>query len=110
MPAFIRLMRYEGLGQQIRADGPQRHLQKQGTPTMGGVIILLGVVITCALQARWTTELILAMLAMLATGSLGLLDDIESVAHKRSLGLTPPQKMAGLIAISIAFCLAAVKQ
>ena len=45
---------------------------------------------------------------MLATGSLGLLDDIESVAHKRSLGLTPPQKMAGLIAISVAFCLAAV--
>ena len=108
MPAFIRLMRYEGLGQQIRADGPQRHLQKQGTPTMGGVIILLGVVITCALQAHWTAELILATLAMLATGSLGLLDDIESVAHKRSLGLTPPQKMAGLIAISVAFCLAAV--
>jgi len=46
--------------------------------------------------------------ATVATGSLGLLDDIESVAHKRSLGLTPTQKMAGLIVISVAFCLCAV--
>ena len=52
--------------------------------------------------------LILAVIATLATGSLGLLDDIESVAHKRSLGLTPSQKMAGLITISVVFCLAAV--
>ena len=75
MPLFIRLMRHEGVGQQIRADGPQRHLVKQAT---------------------------------LVTGSLGLLDDIESVARGRSLGLTPPQKMAGLILISVAFCLVAV--
>ena len=40
MPLFIRLMRREGVGQQIRADGPQRHLTKQGTPTMGGIVIL----------------------------------------------------------------------
>lgn len=108
MPFFIRLMRREGVGQQIRADGPQRHLQKQGTPTMGGVVLLGGVVVTCLLQARFTPDLILALVAMLATGSLGLLDDIESVAHRRSLGLTPSQKMAGLITISVVFCLAAV--
>ena len=108
MPLFIRLMRYEGVGQQIRADGPQRHLVKQGTPTMGGVIILLGVLVTCALVAEWTPALALALAATLITGSLGLLDDIESVAHGRSLGLTPSQKMAGLILISVAFCLVAV--
>lgn len=108
MPLFIRLMKHEGVGQQIRADGPQRHLVKQGTPTMGGVVILLGVLVTCALLAKWTPDLILAVLATVVTGSLGLLDDIESVAHKRSLGLTPSQKMVGLIAISVAFCLAAV--
>jgi phospho-N-acetylmuramoyl-pentapeptide-transferase len=108
MPFFIRLMKKDGIGQQIRADGPQSHLVKQGTPTMGGVIMLAGVVITVALFAKWTPDLILAVLAMLVTGSLGLLDDIESVAHKRSLGLTPSQKMAGLIAISVVFCLAAV--
>lgn len=108
MPPFIRLMRHEGVGQQIRADGPQRHLVKQGTPTMGGVIILVGVLVSCALIAEWTPGLVLAVVVTLVTGSLGLLDDIESVAHGRSLGLTPSQKMAGLILISVAFCLVAV--
>ena len=107
MPLFIRLMRHEGLGQQIRADGPQRHLVKQGTPTMGGLVMLAGVFVTCLLQVTWTAKLVLAVLAMLATGSLGLLDDIESVAHRRSLGLTPSQKMVGLILISVSFCLVA---
>ena len=80
MPLFIRLMRHEGVGQQVRADGPQGHLVKQGTPTMGGIVILLGVVVTCALLGEWTHGLVLAMAATLITGSLGLLDDIESVA------------------------------
>ena len=108
MPVFIRFMRREGVGQQIRADGPQRHLVKQGTPTMGGVVILVALLAMCVLMAKWTGDLILAVVATFATGSLGLLDDIESVAHKRSLGLTPSQKMAGLITISVAFCLFAV--
>ena len=108
MPLFIRLMRYEGIGQQIRVDGPQGHLVKQGTPTMGGVVILVGVLASCALVAEWTSSLVLAVVATLVTGSLGLLDDIESVAHGRSLGLTPSQKMAGLIIISVTFCLVAV--
>ena len=108
MPLFIRLMKREGVGQQIRADGPQRHLTKQGTPTMGGLIILLSVLATCAILADWTPQLILAVVATMLTGALGLLDDIESVAHARSLGLTPSQKMAGLIAISVGFCLYAV--
>lgn len=108
MPLFIKLLRHEGVGQQIRADGPQQHLVKQGTPTMGGVVMLVSIVLTCMIQAKWTTDLKLAMAATLATGSLGLLDDIESVAHKRSLGLTPVQKMVGLAAISIGFCLCAV--
>ncbi len=108
MPLFIKMMRHGGVGQQIRADGPEQHLIKQGTPTMGGVVMLTAVIITCLLQAKWTAELNLAVAATLATGSLGLLDDIESVAHKRSLGLTPSQKMAGLLLISVAFCLVAV--
>ena len=110
MPLFIKMMRHEGVGQQIRADGPEQHLIKQGTPTMGGVVMLLAVILTCMVQAKWTPDLRLAMGAMLATGSLGLLDDIESVAHKRSLGLTPSQKMIGLVIISVAFCLAAVNK
>ena len=101
MPPFIRLMRKDGIGQQVRADGPQTHLVKQGTPTMGGVIILAGVLVTCVLFAQWTPDMILCVVATIATGLLGLLDDIESVSHGRSLGLTPAQKMVGLIVISV---------
>lgn len=108
MPAFIRVMRKDGIGQQVRADGPQTHLVKQGTPTMGGVIMLVGIMLTVLLLACWTPDLILCVVATIATGLLGLLDDIESVSHGRSLGLTPSQKMAGLIVISVAFCLFAV--
>ncbi|ERL12675.1 phospho-N-acetylmuramoyl-pentapeptide-transferase [Olegusella massiliensis] len=104
MPFFIKLMHHEQLGQQIRADGPGTHLVKQGTPTMGGIIILLAALVATAIQAQWTPGLRLAVIATLLTGSLGLLDDIESVAHKRSLGLTPGQKMLGLALISLSFC------
>lgn len=108
MPLFIRLMKHESVGQQIRADGPQRHLVKQGTPTMGGVVIIASVLITCLLMATPTTDLLLCIAVTVVCALLGLVDDIESVAHGRSLGLTPGQKMAGLIAISVAFCLLAV--
>ena len=108
MPAFIRVMRKDGIGQQVRADGPQTHLVKQGTPTMGGVIMLAGALVTCVLFARWTPDLTLCVVATVATGLLGLFDDVESVSHGRSLGLTPSQKMVGLVAISVAFCLLAV--
>ena len=108
MPLFIKLMRRKQIGQQIRADGPQRHLIKQGTPTMGGVVMLVGAVVTTLLMAKMTPDLTVVMVATLATASLGLLDDIESVAHARSLGLTPAQKMIGLVIISVAFCLAAI--
>ena len=71
MPLFIRLMRMEGFGQQIRADGPKRHLIKQGTPTMGGVVMLCAILITSVLLSGWSMRASLAMLAMFATGLLG---------------------------------------
>ena len=108
LPVFIRFMQSGGFGQQIRADGPQGHLIKQGTPTMGGLIILAGGMLATMLLTRWTPDLVLAVAATLLTGALGLLDDIQSVAHARSLGLTPSQKMVGLVAITVTFCLVAV--
>lgn len=105
MPAFIRLMRYEGFGQQVRADGPKRHLIKQGTPTMGGVVILLSIVVTCLVQTALTPRLVLALVTTLLCACLGLADDLESVAHKRSLGLTASQKMLGLLIICVGFTL-----
>lgn len=108
MPLWIKLMKVEHFGQQVRADGPQRHLVKQGTPTMGGAVILVAIVIACALIARATPEIILAIGVTLATGLLGLIDDLTSVTHGRSLGLTPHAKMIGLTLICVAFCLCAV--
>ena len=108
MPFWIRLLRYRKIGQQIRADGPQRHLQKQGTPTMGGVIMLVSILVTCALLAHWTAALMLAVLATVLTALLGFLDDFESVAHRRSLGLTPHAKLIGQGIIVLVFTLLAV--
>lgn len=108
MPLWIKLLKVEGIGQQVRADGPQRHLVKQGTPTMGGVIILVAVVLTCLLMGAPTFELILAVGATLATGALGLLDDATKVVQGRSLGLTPSMKMVGLTLIVVVFFMLAV--
>lgn len=108
MPLWIRFLKKDGIGQQIRADGPQSHLVKAGTPTMGGVIILLAVVLTCLIMAKPTVELLLAVGAMLATGALGLFDDVTKVVQKRSLGLTPSGKMIGLTVIVVVFFLIAV--
>lgn len=108
MPLWIRLLKFEGIGQQVRADGPSRHLVKQGTPTMGGVVILIGVVGASLLVARPSFQLILAIGATLATGALGLFDDISSVSHGRSLGLTPRAKMFVLTVIVVVFFTLAV--
>lgn len=108
MPLWIRLLKHEGIGQQIRADGPQRHLVKAGTPTMGGVIILAAVVVTCLVMAKPTFEIWLALGATLATGALGLFDDVTKVVQKRSLGLTPAGKMIGLTLIVLIFLVLAV--
>lgn len=108
MPFFIRLLKRDGIGQQVRADGPKTHLVKQGTPTMGGIVMLLAVFITIVLFAHPTKELILVGGTLLATGLLGLGDDIESVTHGRSLGLSGRAKMIFLTIIALAFCLLAV--
>jgi phospho-N-acetylmuramoyl-pentapeptide-transferase len=113
LPLWIRLLHVRQIGQQIRADGPQHHLVKQGTPTMGGVIILLAVLIT-VLQlgnfdgAKSMLALILVSIVTLLTGIMGLVDDLSKVVKERSLGLRPNAKMLCLTIISVAFCLAAV--
>ena len=108
MPLWIKILKYESIGQQVRADGPKRHLVKQGTPTMGGVVILIAIVLTCLIMAKHTTEMLLVLIATVATGVLGLIDDLTSVTHGRSLGLTPRAKMFGLTLICVIFCLGAV--
>jgi len=108
MPLFIRLLKHRQIGQQVRADGPKRHLVKQGTPTMGGVIILLMMTASVFLVGMPDAQLLLVLAATLLTGLLGFVDDASKVAKERSLGLKPYQKMVGLTAICVIFCLIAV--
>jgi phospho-N-acetylmuramoyl-pentapeptide-transferase len=115
MPLWIRLLRVRNIGQQVRADGPQGHLVKQGTPTMGGVLIIFVVIATFVLMGSGkglgADELrapLLAVLATAACGALGFIDDFAKVAHERSLGLRPRAKLLGQGGISVAFCLLAV--
>jgi len=107
-PFWMRLLRVRNIGQQVRADGPQGHLIKQGTPTMGGVLILVVVTGTFFLMGQPDRLTLLALAAMIACGLLGFIDDWSKVAHERSLGLRPRAKLAWQGVISVAFCLLAV--
>ena len=108
MPAWIKFLKSSHIGQQVRDDGPQTHLVKQGTPTMGGIIMLLAVVVSMLLVGYFTPETLLLVLAIVLTGALGLIDDSSKVLNQRSLGLTPIAKLVGQFVISTVFCLAAV--
>ena len=113
LPVWIRILKVRQIGQQIRADGPQHHYVKQGTPTMGGVVILIAVLVTvlvCGSHATLekTIPLLLLALVTLLTGFIGLVDDLSKVVKERSLGLRPNAKMLCLTLISVTFCLAAV--
>lgn len=108
MPLFIKLLRHRQIGQQIRADGPEGHLVKQGTPTMAGIVILVMMTASIFLVGTPDAKLLSVLAATLLTGLIGFADDISKVAHERSLGLLPWQKMVLLGAVSVGFCLFAV--
>jgi phospho-N-acetylmuramoyl-pentapeptide-transferase len=89
--------------QVVRDDGPQSHLKKAGTPTMGGVLILLAVTVSTLLWAQLTNRFIwLALLATLAMGAVGFADDYLKVTRGTSVGLRPRQKLVWQFAIGLA--------
>ncbi len=108
MPAWIAFLKRAQIGQQVRADGPKSHLVKQGTPTMGGLIMLLSLSIVALCLAAPVPSVVTLLLTTLAAGCLGLVDDASKVIKERSLGLTPKAKLIGQFAIASLFCLVAV--
>ena len=89
--------------QVVREDGPQSHLKKAGTPTMGGVLILLAVTVSTLLWAQLTNRFIwLALLATLAMGAVGFADDYLKVTRGTSVGLRPRQKLVWQFGIGLA--------
>ncbi|MDR0514534.1 MAG: phospho-N-acetylmuramoyl-pentapeptide-transferase, partial [Coriobacteriaceae bacterium] len=86
-PLWIKLLRKSSIGQQVRADGPQSHLAKQGTPTMGGIIMVIAVIISVLLVASPIPPTIVLVTATALTAALGFYDDASKVVKERSLGL-----------------------
>ena len=94
-PFVIQRLREFQIGQFIREDGPQSHLKKGGTPTMGGVLICISILVPTLLWANLTNPYIwLVMFATVAFGGIGFADDYIKVVKKRNLGLTSWQKLA----------------
>lgn len=99
-PVIIPFLKKLKAGQTVRDDGPKTHLKKSGTPTMGGIIILLSVVITSIFYVRDYPEILPVLFLTLGFGIIGFLDDYIKVVLKRSMGLTPFQKLAGQIVVT----------
>lgn len=102
-PILIPLLRKLKFGQSIREEGPQSHQKKAGTPTMGGLIIILSFSIAAIIFANRSVELFLIMLVTLGYGLIGFLDDFIKIAFKRNLGLTSKQKLLGQLLVATIF-------
>lgn len=92
-PILIPFLRKLKFGQTEREEGPQSHLKKNGTPTMGGLVILASILLTSLIYIGKFTEILPVLFMTLGFGLIGFLDDYIKVVKKRSLGLTPLQKM-----------------
>jgi phospho-N-acetylmuramoyl-pentapeptide-transferase len=112
-PLFIRLFGKLGWGQFIRQDGPKTHFVKRGTPTMGGIIILLAVVVgyfgAHLIEHQAVTQsAVLVIGLMVGLGLVGFLDDYSKIRRQQSLGLSPRAKVIGQILVAVVFGVLAV--
>lgn len=105
-PLFIPALKKMKFGQSIREEGPQSHMKKAGTPTMGGLVFLLSIVLTTIGVSLYldvlTTQTIVLILVLVGFGLIGFLDDFIKVVLKRNLGLTSLQKLVGQIILAVA--------
>jgi phospho-N-acetylmuramoyl-pentapeptide-transferase len=116
-PLAIRAFRRHGLGQEIRDDGPESHLSKKGTPTMGGTVIVgatvggyLGAHLLQLDEPGWgfTATGVLLLFLMIGLGTVGFLDDYLKIRHRRSLGLNKTAKLVGQLVVGVAFAILAI--
>lgn len=99
-PVVIPFLRKLKVGQTVRDEGPQSHLKKSGTPTMGGILILTSVVITSLFYVKDYPKIIPILFLTLGFGLIGFLDDYIKVVLKRSMGLRAWQKMLGQLVVT----------
>lgn len=112
-PVAIRLFRLWGWGQRIREDGPRTHMEKMGTPTMGGLVILMAIaaayLVTRLVFGVVTPAALSVLLATFGLGIVGFIDDYLKIRNRRSLGLTKWGKLAGQAIVAVAFTILAVR-
>ena len=99
-PVIIPFLKRLKAGQTVRDEGPKSHLKKNGTPTMGGILILSAMIVTSLFYMEDYPEIKPILLMTLGFGLIGFLDDYIKVILKRSMGLTPIQKMAGQLVVT----------
>ncbi len=92
-PRFIDFLRRNEFGQHIREEGPQHHIAKQGTPTMGGLLILFAATVAFLPVSHFRLQALTVLFTALACGAIGFLDDFIKLTHKRSLGLSGRWKL-----------------
>lgn len=111
-PVLIRRFSAEGLGQEIREEGPKSHLRKRGTPTMGGIAILTGIVFAYVVTnlysmirgtGGFTASGLLVLGLTVGLGALGFADDYIKLVKARNLGLNKKAKLIGQLAVSLGF-------
>ncbi len=102
-PFMIPFLKKLKFGQFVRDDGPESHLKKSGTPTMGGLIILCSIVVTSLLYVKSNPQILPILFVTLGFGLVGFLDDYIKVVMKRSMGLHAWQKMIGQFVITAVF-------
>ncbi len=101
-PWLIRKLRQWSFGQHIREDGPQSHQKKAGTPTMGGLLIVVAIVVPTLLWADLSNRYVwIALLGLIGFGAIGFIDDYAKVAKKLNLGLTARQKFWAQVFIAM---------
>lgn len=106
-PICIPILHRLKFGQSIRAEGPKSHLAKSGTPTMGGIFLIAGIVAATLIQAQWNAEIFLALFILLGHFILGFIDDYLKVVRKHNQGLLARYKLAGQILIAVVTTLVA---
>lgn len=102
-PVVIPFLHKLKFGQQVREDGPQAHLKKQGTPTMGGLVILTSIVVTSLFYLKDYPKIIPVLFVTVGFGIIGFMDDYIKIVMKRSEGLNPVQKLIGQFVITGVF-------
>ncbi len=100
-PFFIRWLRRNAFGQNIREEGPQGHKTKEGTPTMGGVLIWFAVIVSFLIFSRLSVASLTVMIAALGNALIGFVDDWTKIARKRSLGLAARAKLPLQLILSL---------